>query len=330
MYENKLLILRILEILKNESDEEHHLTQQEILKLLDTGYGIVCDRRSVKNNIDALIEAGYDIVYDEGYYLASREFDEAELRMMIDSVLFSKTIPVSASKSLLKKLSSMGSKYFRPKVSHISVAAEVQHSDNKLVMYSVDTINDAIDKKKKISFYYNTYKKDLKLHLLQEEAFVVSPYQMVAKNRWYYLICCPDGEDKIYHFRIDRMANVIQLKERIKPVKEIKGYENGLDLPKHLAEHVYMYGGESVAVQFTIREKMLNHVIDWFGTDIKILEDNDGLLTVRVICNRQAFYYWAIQYGLHVEVLKPLDLREEIAEAAEKIYNRYSKNAIVE
>ena len=120
------------------------LADFELNKLLDTGYGIVCDRRSVKNNIDALIEAGYDIVYDVGYYLASREFDEAELRMMIDSVLFSKTIPVSASKSLLKKLSSMGSKYFRPKVSHISVAAEVQHSDNKLVMYSVDTINDAI------------------------------------------------------------------------------------------------------------------------------------------------------------------------------------------
>ena len=327
MYENKLLILRILEILKNESDEEHHLTQQEILRLLDTSYGINCDRRSVKSNIEALIEAGYDIVYEEGYYLASREFDEAELRMMIDSVLFSKTIPVSAAKSLVKKLSDMGSKYFRPKVSHISVTSEVQHSDNKLVMYSVDTINEAIDKKKKISFYYNTYKKDLKLHLIREEAFVVSPYQMVAKNRWYYLICCPDGEDKIYHFRIDRMANVIQLNERIKPVKEVKGYEQGLNLPKHLAEHVYMYDGESAAVQFTIREEMLNHVIDWFGTDIKILEDNDGLLTVRVICNRKAFFYWAIQYGLHVEVLKPLDLRDELAEATEKIYKAYSKGS---
>ena len=325
MYENKLLILQILEILKDESDEEHHLTQQEILRLLNTRYGISCDRRSVKSNIEALIEAGHDIVYDEGYYLASREFDEAELRMMIDSVLFSKTIPASASKNFVKKLSDMGSKYFRPKVSHISVAAEVQHSDNKLVMYSVDTINDAIDKKKKISFYYNTYKKDLKLHLIREEAFVVSPYQMVAKNRWYYLICCPDGEDKIYHFRIDRMSNVIQLNEKIKPVKEVKGYEHGLNLPKHLAEHVYMYGGESTAVQFAIREEMLSHVIDWFGTDIKILEDNDGLLTVRVICSRQAFFYWAIQYGLHVEVLKPLELREEIKNAAAKIYDKYHR-----
>lgn len=325
MYENKLLILRILEILKKESDEEHHLTQQDIMRLLDKCYEMTCDRRSVKSNIEALMEAGYDIVHNDGYFLASREFDQAELRMMIDSVLFSKTIPTSAAKKLVNKLSDMGSKFFRPKVSHISVAPDVQHSDNKLVMYSVDTINDAIDHKKKISFYYNTYKKDLKLHLLSEEAFVVSPYQMVAKNRWYYLICCPDIEDKIYHFRIDRMTNVIQLDDKIKPVKEVKGYEHGFDLPKHLAEHVYMYGGESVAVQFTVREDKLDHVIDWFGTDIKVLSDTDGLLTIRVICNRQAFYYWAIQYGLHVEVIKPLDLREEIADASGKIYEKYHR-----
>ena len=325
MYENKLLILRILEILKKESDEEHHLTQQDIMRLLDKCYEMTCDRRSVKSNIEALMEAGYDIVHNDGYFLASREFDQAELRMMIDSVLFSKTIPTSPAKKLVNKLSDMGSKFFRPKVSHISVAPDVQHSDNKLVMYSVDTINDAIDHKKKISFYYNTYKKDLKLHLLSEEAFVVSPYQMVAKNRWYYLICCPDIEDKIYHFRIDRMTNVIQLDDKIKPVKEVKGYEHGFDLPKHLAEHVYMYGGESVAVQFTVREDKLDHVIDWFGTDIKVLSDTDGLLTIRVICNRQAFYYWAIQYGLHVEVIKPLDLREEIADASGKIYEKYHR-----
>lgn len=325
MYENKLLILRILEILRKESDDEHHLTQQDIIRLLDKCYGMTCDRRSVKSNIEALMEAGYDIVHNDGYFLASREFDQAELRMMIDSVLFSKTIPTSAAKKLVNKLSDMGSKFFRPKVSHISVAADVQHSDNKLVMYSIDTINDAIDHKKKISFYYNTYKKDLKLHLLSEEAFVVSPYQMVAKNRWYYLICCPDREDKIYHFRIDRMANVIQLNEKIKPIKEVKGYEHGFDLPKHLAEHVYMYGGESVAVQFTVREEKLDHVIDWFGTDIQVLSDDAGLLTIRVICNRQAFFYWAIQYGLHVEVLKPLDLREEIAAASEQIYEKYHR-----
>lgn len=323
MYDKKLLILQILEILKKETDEEHHLTQTEIVRKLDSKYGAECDRRSVKSNIEALIEAGYDIVCDEGYYLAERELDDAQLRMLIDSVLFSKIIPASSAKRLLNKLSNMGSKYFKPKVSHIALAGEIQRSDNKQVMYSVDTINEAIGRKKKISFFYNTYKKDLKLHLLRDEPFVVSPYQMVTKNRWYYLICCPDGEDTIYHFRIDRMANVIRLDDEIRPMKEVKGLENGLNIPKHLAEHIYMYGGESVPIRFKVGEKSLNHVIDWFGKDIKIINDEDGQLTVRVVCNRQAMFYWAIQYGTNVEVLDPPELREKIADAVKEIYDKY-------
>lgn len=324
MYDKKLLIIYILEILKKETDEEHHLTQTEIMRKLDSKYGQECDRRSVKNNIEALVEAGYDIVCDDGYYLAERELDDAQLRMLIDSVLFSKVIPASSAKRLLGKLSEMGSKYFKPKVSHIAVAGEVQRSDNKQVMYSVDTINDAIGRKKKISFFYNTYKKDMKLHLLSDEPFVVSPYQMVAKNRWYYLICCPDGKDIVYHFRIDRMANVIKLDDDIRPMKEVKGLEHGLNLPKHLAEHVYMYGGESIPIRFKVKEESLNHVVDWFGKDIKIVKDEDGMLTIRVICNRQAMYYWAIQYGLHVEILDPPELRKEIAEAVAKMNETYN------
>ena len=323
MYDKKLLILQILEILKKETDEEHHLTQTEIVRMLDSKYGAECDRRSVKSNIEALIEAGYDIVCDEGYYLAERELDDAQLRMLIDSVLFSKIIPASSAKRLLNKLSNMGSKYFKPKVSHIALAGEIQRSDNKQVMYSVDTINEAIGRKKKISFFYNTYKKDLKLHLLRDEPFVVSPYQMVTKNRWYYLICCPDGEDTIYHFRIDRMANVIRLDDEIRPMKEVKGLENGLNIPKHLAEHIYMYGGESVPIRFKVREESLNHVIDWFGKDIKIINDEDGQLTVRVVCNMQAMFYWAIQYGTNVEVLDPPELRNQIRDAIAEMYDKY-------
>ena len=95
MYGNdrkKLLILLILEVLQINTDEDHHLTQQEILRILEAEYGVTCDRRSVKANVLDLIDLGYDINMDDGYYLASREFDDAELRMLIDSVLFSRNI----------------------------------------------------------------------------------------------------------------------------------------------------------------------------------------------------------------------------------------------
>ena len=94
----KMLNMLILEILKTYSDENHRLTQQEIIRLLDRDYGMICDRRSVKSNVESLKEMGYEIEAEKGYYLAEREFEEAELRMLIDSVLFSKNLSATMAK----------------------------------------------------------------------------------------------------------------------------------------------------------------------------------------------------------------------------------------
>lgn len=324
MYEKKTLIILILNILKKYSDEDHHLTQKQVVELLEKDYDMVCDRRAVKSNIDALTDLGYEILYDDGYYLAERELDEAELRMLIDSVLSSQTLPAAAAGVLIKKLSGMGSRYFSPKVSHIAMVGDLHHTDNKQVMYSIDTIHDAISRGSKISFFYNTYRKDLKLHLRREEPFVVSPYQMFVKNRWYYLVGQPEGADSLFHFRLDRMVNVIRLSDRSDPVENIKGYESGINLPKHLAEHVYMFGGESEVIKFKTSEDMLDSVVDWFGKDIRITENDDGTLTIRIFSNKQAFFYWAIQFGLYVEVLSPEDLRVEIAQAVAAMNEKYN------
>lgn len=150
MYDNsnkKVLIFLILEILQEYTDANHRLEQQEIVKLLHQKYGVKCDRRTVKNNIIALIDFGYNISIDDGYCLLNRKFDDAELRMLIDSVLFSKTISKKQAKVLIDKLKSMTNKFFTAKVSHISNLPELQRTDNKQVMYSLDVLNDAISKK---------------------------------------------------------------------------------------------------------------------------------------------------------------------------------------
>ncbi len=143
----KNLNLLVLEILRHYTDENHSLTQQEILKLLEQNYDIQCDRRSVKANVLSLKEMGYDISMESGYRLLSREFDDAELRILIDSVLFSKSISTKQAKSLIEKLRGLGSKYFNAKVSHVSNLPELQHTDNKQAVYSLDVINDAISAK---------------------------------------------------------------------------------------------------------------------------------------------------------------------------------------
>ena len=140
----KMLNMLILEILRQYTDENHSLTQQEIIKLLDKNYGMECDRRSVKSNILSLKEMGYDISMDKGYRLLSREFDDAELRILIDSVLFSKSISTRQAKGIIEKIRGLSSNYFNAKVSHVSNLPELGRTANKQAMYSLDIINDAI------------------------------------------------------------------------------------------------------------------------------------------------------------------------------------------
>lgn len=146
----KMLNMLILDILEEYSDADHRLTQQEIIRLLKTNYDMECDRRSVKNNILYLNELLGDVIdMEDGYYLAEREFEDAELRMLIDSVLFSKNLTQKQAKDLIDKLRSKGNKYFSAKVTHISNLPEMQYADNKQLMYVLDTVNDAIAEKRK-------------------------------------------------------------------------------------------------------------------------------------------------------------------------------------
>lgn len=323
----KMLNMLILEILKEYSDQEHRLTQQEIIRLLKSNYDMDCDRRSVKNNVMCLKELGYEISMEDGYYLLEREFDDAELRMLIDSVLFSKNLTQKQAKTLIEKLKGMGNRYFSAKVNHVSNLPELHHGDNKQLMYVLDTINEAISQHKKISFVYNKYGSDFKLHPKREEKYVVNPYQMVANNGFYYLIGNYDEYDDISHYRLDKMTCVEMLTEKVKPQNQVTGLEHGLNLPKHMAEHIYMFSGESVAINMLVDETIISELVDWFGNDFYVIEKRrNNQVLVRLKCNEQAFFYWALQYGPYVEVLEPVSLRSKIAEAVSEMNEKYHRN----
>ena len=312
----KMLNMLILEILRNYTDEDHSLTQQEIIKLLELNYGMECDRRSVKNNVLSLKElgeeCGFEISMEKGYRLISREFDDAELRILIDSVLFSKSISTRQAKDLIKKIRNLASKYFNAKVSHVCNLPELNRTINKQAMYSMDVINDAIAEKRKINFIYNDIGTDFKLHPRREEPYVVNPYQIVANNGRFYLICNYDKYDNVAHFRIDRMTDVHELEEKIKPMKEVPELDGRLNLPKHMAEHIYMFSGPSSAIKLATTADMMSELVDWFGTDFKIMEQDGDRIVVRLNCNEKAMRFWALQYGPYVEVLGPESLREQI------------------
>ena len=320
----KMLNMLILEILRDYTDEDHSLMQKEIVEKLREDYGMECDRRSVQHNIQSLMEMGYEIATDGGYRLLDRTFDTAELRMLIDSVLFSKSLTEKQAKDLVGKLRSMGNKYFSAGVENITNLPDFSRGDNPQLLYVLDTVNRAISDHRKIEFFYNVYGTDLKLHHKREEKYRVNPYRIIANNGRYYLIGNYDKYDDISHYRIDRMTEVTELPEQGKPVDSLPGYEHGIDLPKHMAEHIYMFSGKSVTVTMLADEHLLGELVDWFGKEFHILgTEADGRISVRVRCNEQAMFYWALQYGLYAEIQKPESLRRQIADAVSAMNEKY-------
>ncbi len=319
----KMLNMLILEILKEYTDCDHRLTQKEIIDILYHKYGAKSDRRTISNNIQSLKEMGYEINTQRGCYLMEREFDDAELRMLIDSVLFSKNLSVQQSKRLIEKLKGFGNRYFQAKVAHVCNLPYLCRTDNKHTMLVLDVLNDAIEAKKKVSFIYNRFGTDFKLHPRRNEPYIVNPYQLVANNGRYYLIGNYDKYDDVSHYRIDRITSIIMLSDPAKPKSKVKEFANGFNLPRHMAEHIYMYSGESVNVKFVADQEVMDELIDWFGRDFRIDEEIDGKIKVTLKCNEQAMKYWALQYGDCIEIKEPLRLREAVKAVAERMIKKY-------
>ncbi len=328
LYDKKNLNLIILKILWEHTDENHRLMQQEVRELVKLEYGLEIDRRSVKNNMEALQDmftnTELEISMENGYCLLARDFTDAELRMLIDSVLFSHTLPKKQVKDLVGKLKRLSSKYFSSKVSHISNLPDLQYADQgQSVLYNLDILHDAISENKKISFTYNSFGTDFRLHPRREKPYIASPYQMVTSSGRYYLICNFSGHDNLANIRIDKMSDINILQEKRAGKDEVPELLGGLSLPKHMAEHIYMFSGKSVNVIFECDGFLMDALVDWFGKEFRILEQRDDKLKVRVICNEEAFHFWALQYGAYVEVLEPASLREQVRETVAEMTKKY-------
>lgn len=319
----KMLNMLILDILKEYSDSEHRLLQQDIIDLLQSNYGMECERRAIKSNVVSLQEMGYDIVADKGYYLRTRDFSDAELRLLIDSVFTSPAITNKEAHSLVEKLERYANRFFKSHVSHIHSMASGKNAENQNVMKSIETIDDAISKGKKISFSYLQYGIDFKLHPKRNIRYVVSPYQMVSNRGKYFLLANNDEHDDMSHYRLDRITDVEILNDARKPIKTIKGFEKGLNISLHLAEHVYMFSGESIHVKLKTNENIMDNLIDSFGHDFRVTLAEEPDIIVNLKCNPNAFFYWAMQYGEKIEVLEPESMRERIKKVAYKIYKKY-------
>ncbi len=320
----KLYILYILEILKKYSDDRHRLRQQDIIDIMKKDYDISCERKAVARNISDLQELGYDIETGGGYYLVERDFEDSELRLLIDSVLASRYIPANQAKDLIDRLAGQSNIYFKKQVRHVSNIEKMEHTAGQL-FYTIEVLSQAIEDNRKVKLFYNRYDETKTLKKTSREKHLVNPYQIVVANGRYYLLGNMDKYSNSTHFRVEKISDVEITDMAAKPVREVDEFQNGLNLPKHMAEHVYMFSGKSQLVRLRVSESGINDVIDWLGSDIQITRESKDTLLVDVTANPQAMKYWAVQFGEKVEILLPETLREEVRELVTKIYNKYER-----
>ncbi len=320
----KLYILQILEILRKYSDANHPLLQRDIVQLMKRDFGVECERKAVGRNIENLRDLGHDIEYDNGYYLVDKVFEESELRLLVDAVLASRYIPVRQAKDLIEKLTSQASVYFRHKVRHISNIRYMEHQNNNDLFYNIDILTQAIEEKRQVLFFYKKYNIEKQLIYTTVGKHIVNPYQIVLANGRYYLVGNIDKYDSISHFRVERISEIELSNTARKDPKKLDELKNGFDLPRHMVEHIYMFGGHSVYIKLRAKKSVIDDVIDWLGTDIDIIpEAGEDTCIVRTKANEAAMKYWCLQFGESITVLEPASLRNNMLEAIRTISLNY-------
>ena len=320
----KLALLRIWQILLKHSDYDHPLTQEDIISYLYKEYGIEMERKAVGKNIADLRDAGIDIGSRRaGSYIDSREFEDSELRLLIDGVLQSKHITAKHSKDLIEKLCGLSNKYFKSHVKNVYSVNDWSKTDNQALFYNIDVIDEAIANGKMVEYDYNKYGVDKKLH---KTSFArLSPYQLILHNQRYYLMGYSSYWGNMTFHRLDRITNMRVSDRAATPITEVEGYERGIDYKQIASTMPYMYTDAPERIEFVADERIVDQIVDWFGLDIKMsaIPDTPGKVKVDLLASPNAMEHWALQYLNYVEVTKPESLRGRIKTALENARNIY-------
>ena len=317
----KNALLRILQILQRHSDYDHPLTHEAIIKRLARDYDIKIERKAVGRNITHLQEAGFDIEETKhGCYLAYREFDDSELRLLIDGVLASRHITAEHAKQLIEKLCNLSNEYFSSNVKNIYAADHLSRSDNPQFFYNISLVDEAIETEKQITFTYNRYGADRKLH--ETAQHTVSPYRLILRNQHYFLMAKSDRRENVTFYRLDKITQMEVTQKPLVPLRSVEGFENGIDYSELVFGLPYMFPDKFERIVLLAEEDMADHIVDWFGDKARMARV-DGKLKITLNASPTAMEYWAMQYLKRVEVVSPPALRERIKKNLEAALQKY-------
>lgn len=302
----KLKILYLLKILMENTDEEHPLTVNQIIELLK-GYDIDCERKTVYSDLELLTVFGVDIVCvkskSTGYYIASRNFELAELKLLVDSVQSSKFLTHKKSNALIKKIETLCSRYEANQLQRQVFVANRIKTMNESVYYTIDKIHNAIHNNVQIRFKYFQYNvKKERVFKKDGNFYVVSPFAMLWDNENYYLVAFDAESGIIKHYRVDKIMHVDILKQ---PREGLALFEK-IDLAAYSNKIFSMFSGEEQCVKLRCENSLISVVIDRFGKDITVIPDGENHFTFHAdVMISPQFFAWIFSLENKAEILSP-------------------------
>ena len=321
MDNQKLKILYIWDYLQKNSHQDKPVRANELISMLDR-LGISCNRKTIYSDIAALQEFGVDIVHlpgrNGGYYVASRNFQLPELKLLIDAVQSSRFLTEKKSRELIEKLCSQCNEQdARLMRRDVYVSGRVK-SMNETIYYSVDAIQEAIAQNKQITFRYFDWGLN-GTRVYRQKSYTASPYGLCQDNENCYLLALSPRHG-ITSYRVDRMSDIELAQEPRVPCPELAGR----NLTEYANRMFQMYSGDRVSVKLRFRRELANVVIDRFGKDTMLFPDGEEhfVFTVEVAVS-PLFLSWVMGFGDKAQILYPQSVVEECKKMARQVLEQY-------
>lgn len=321
----KLKILYIMDYLLKRSDENHPVTVAQLIGELES-HGISAERKSIYDDLESLREYGLDILQtgsgkNSGYYVASREFELPELKLLVDSVQSSKFITYKKTLSLIKKIESLTSVYDAQLLRRQLYVKNRIKTMNESIYYNVDELHRGIAENRKIRFHYFEYTVRKERRFRRDGAwYVLSPYALSWDDENYYLVGFDSEAGIIKHFRVDKMAD-IEVAEEPRDGEEIYA---ALDMGVYARKTFGMFTGEETSVRLRFEKDLVGAVIDRLGRDVMLVPDGEDHFTVRtdVIVSPQ-FFAWVLGFGNKAKILGPESVVRKLREHLNQVTALY-------
>ena len=321
----KLKLLYILKILSENTDEDHPISMKQLLEELEA-VGIQVERKTVYTDIEDLKHFGYDILRNSsktegGYYLASREFELPELKLLVDAVQASKFITVKKTKELIGKLEKLAGKHEANRLQRQVYVVNRVKTSNESIYYNVDNIHRVIQDNVQITFQYLDWTLDKKLMPRKNGTqYQVSPWALIWQDENYYLAAYDSIDGVMKHYRVDKMGSVEVLKQKREGLDKFAK----LELTDYTNQTFGMFSGAEETVTLCFPNRLVGVVLDRFGreVDIRPTGEESFLARVKVAVSGQ-FFGWLAGIGPEAEITAPERTREQYKEWLAKILERY-------